>query len=1728
MKQKYFITSAIILASLFCGSEALAQHTTYSRSSVTHRAGQWYRDSYQREHPRSMNATNPDGFDEDNNATASERGMLPHPTASGKRIQKVHEYREDVYINPGRTKSLIVPSNYKDSYSVFFTYQRWYNYTTDSNVDDNWISFPGRTGSKNTDPRFTDYQYNMADGTYSGSFITDDTEPSHSLWKVQVKAPNNFSGTPYVLACDMSDYTDYDKPSRNGDTFNEPTLGQRVIYTIYPASVIKNKMSTSTYYEEHDIHVPNKHIGKTLEQVALDMAANNYFVPGENRDCEELSVALDKRYNNISLATTSLSGQDRKISFIMSGTIADGTVVYINVTKDNYKIAQFKLTFDANTEGLEESEITQIENAGDRNELYFRTNSYLEKYFNLLTKLDFDYDNVDGSHLNSAGSRGDYYPYPLEWGTSSYGYWAGSSNFEDNYPQWGQYGITTGNGYRTGNNTLLPGSRFHLYVDANQYPGTVCELPFSTKFCQSSRLYVTAWIKSVNADNDDAGVLFILKGVNDNGTTQILHTQSSGQIHTDSNTDSPWYQVYFEFTSPGYTFDNYVLEVFNNCASTSGGDFCIDDIRVYISPLQVNANTTTPLCSTEKEAEVQVDINYELLLDRLGQNEVTSSNQAETYTGYYSFVNKYAFDQAINASKTYQEAFEEALVHGNGVYMGSSSDYFGTIKFSNYFQNNNGNNGMVNSNGTGSNRKILFTADVAANQTGDDFTTLIAGDEYYIVFTQTDITGFNVGQMAEAYEMNDTECGIKGVFTVEGPLIVNVDGEVVTDAATACIGQQPLVDVEMQDEDGQIVKDAVFDWYFGTYAEFIAEHTEDIAVSTGTTKQHSLQEALERFRINYPDVNAVSDNIVPVINDNDENQSLYQEDIDLIKQLNEDFSVGGLNPKLTLSASRNLSIRLVESETYVVLIPVGAEPTESEEGSALKALCWEPTQLLLHAQDGAPLLDVGRDDANYEKAGDYGVKIRIGKGQYDAMQRLDVFVRNPRLDDNSSTTISQTNDMNVYLNWTDDPRYLDELVQVGGWSKVVGKIAQNFRISGTSNADAMYVPLSFNKDEDFQPREGYQYSFAIQFTTTAVTETPDCYGQLVIPTVIVPDYEVWIGKPDGNWNDDSNWRRANPEEIKKLTGYMTNDENGTSQGYVPLATTCVVIPTEQGVQLYQPGQLQGAGGILDLDINKGTLASPTANIEYDMCVNYNDNLRHHQTGLYKSNSCYYVHFDARGQMLNSHLLSYNRAWTNVEVPTEQWTTVATPLQGVFTGDWYTNSTGKESAEYFTDLTFGNGNDRLQPYVLQRSWNGHAVINDEGTGVEDGGHNMEAHTSDVTWSSTYNDVDIQNKPGEGFSILVGKGSQTTDGGKVEFRLPKEDTKYDGFDATFQRRQVNTGLLFTDNLKQTESTTVSVSPSHDGKYALIGNPFTSSLDMEKFFEANTVLDKVYWTASGDPYTALEDEEEWITSNGQSTAVVPPYTAFYVRLINPSTSLLNITFARDMAIMPMETSTETQGLKGLTLEASSEKGNSSAMLRYAITAENGFVENEDVQLMTESTGVTTPLVYTVAGDMASNINQIKDLQKIPLGLFAAEDAQTTLTFKGVSALKEPTLYDALQNSSTPITEGMTLDINGSSHGRYYIFALGEGDGTTTGIDEITSTEDEVKVTSPVHRQVMVTANSGIEGISIYSANGTLLRRVSPKGEMTCTIDGVASGVAVVIVKTASNNETSKIIIK
>lgn len=1705
-------------------SNAEAQNTRYSNSRVIHRAGKWYRTDYQDSHQRLDQYTNGDTFDEGQGSTADDRGMEPNDFQI--RMQKVHEYREVVYINPGRIKTLTVPSTRNGTYSSFSNYQRWYNYRTDGDIDHNFITLS------------RSQEYRMQNGTFGGQFIGGSR---NALCTVTVNAPDNFTGEPYYLACDMSDYTDdADVPSRNGDVFYEPTLGQRVIYIITPASVIKDQMSRDSYYEVHDIHLPTVRTSdNTLEQVALNMFASNYFVPGENGDCGKLTVSIDygewtngRRYITLDGANGDgeviLSENARIISFDQYDIpdTEDGSTLYINVEKDGYKVAQFKLTFDAGTESMSLSDLEAVVRQGEGATGYERTNAYLEANYTKLTSLDFDFDNVNDD--NTVDGK-DYYPYPLDWSTSTYGFYAGSGNINDpsNCPQWGQYAITSGNGYRNGRVNLLESttlglnSRYHLYVDADQYPGTVCELPFETDLCQSSRLFVTAWVKNVNQTNSDGGVFFILKGVYDDETRPevIIHTQSSGQISSNGQEGGIWRQVYFEFTSPGgYDFDHYELELYNNCLNSTGGDYCVDDIRVYLSPLVVEGKSTQPLCSSKKEAQIQVNINFGMLLDRVGYEENTTGQGSETITGYYSFVNKRAFDAAIAAGRSYQEAFAEAVVHGQGVYHGSQSEYFGSINISTYFWGNDGQGGMAGNNGgRGDNREITFNADVTANSAGDGYTTLIAGDEYYIAFTQNDIAGnTDVSALAEAFDMDDLDCGIRGTFVVEGPLIVNVNGDVESDAETVCIGQQPLVDITMRDGQGGKVESAVFDWYFGSLQEFWEETTEPIG-DGGTT--HTLEQALEQFRHFYPTAHAVSDATVPAEDPDNKNFKLYQEDIDLIERLNEDYSLGGLNPKLTLSASRDLSIRLMQTQTYVVLIPIGTMP----EGTT--NICWEPTQVILHAQDGAPLLDVGRNDVDYSGAGTgYAVKVRMGLAQYNALNQLYVSVRNPRLYDGTSTTVTSVrNERNVYLTWTDDPDYADNINEHGGYYYVVGSV-EDFTIQSTANPAASRVALSFDKSK-FSPREGYHYSLALRFTTQLVDDV-DCYGNLVIPIVIVPDYQVWIGNKTGNWNDDANWRRAEPDEIKKPSGsgYITNTVNGTSQGYVPLSATRVVIPRDRGVQLYEASA--SYDGILNLDAGKGDLSDPTENVEYDLVVSStaSGGTSVYSTALFYTNRCYQIHFDAGGQMLNSDLLTYNRAWTNIEVPANQWTVVATPLKGVYTGDWYTDRTGTEGSEYFTDITFdGTDNNRLQPYVVQRSWNGEASVTDtQHAGI------TSAVTSDVTWSSTYNAVDVLEQPGEGFSIKAGKGTATTDGGKVEFRLPKWDTNYEGFDATFQRVQVGSGLLFTDDLKTATSKSVEITPSQDGKYLIVGNPFTAHLDMGKFFDANTDLDKVYWTASGDPLTGVADPDgNWETSDGSSTAVVPPYTAFYVRRASASTQVMDITFSKDMAVMPAVDAAQATVLRGMTLRAENADGRSTALLAYGTNAENGFVTTEDVQLLGESDNAV-PMVYTVAGSMATNINKVRDAQQIPLGVFAADDDVTTLTFTGVAALMEPSLYDAEMNTDTPLTEGYTLTVNGASHGRYFIRAKGAGEGTT-GITDVETGDGGVSVYSVAPRQVVVSSGAELLEVSVYSVGGAMLGHESVGGGRTAvTLDGIDSGVAVVRVVTADGQTTRKLVVK
>lgn len=320
---------------------------------------------------------------------------------------------------------------------------------------------------------------------------------------------------------------------------------------------------------------------------------------------------------------------------------------------------------------------------------------------------------------------------------------------------------------------------------------------------------------------------------------------------------------------------------------------------------------------------------------------------------------------------------------------------------------------------------------------------------------------------------------------------------------------------------------------------------------------------------------------------------------------------------------------------------------------------------------------------------------------------------------------------------------------------------------------------------------------------------------------------------------------------------------------------------------------------------------------------------------------------------------------------------------------------------------------------------------------------------------------------------------------------------------------------------DEVSATLTPSADGKYLMVGNPFMAPLDVQAFVAANSdVLAQKYWISSDLTKAVVTyDGTRW----SEGTSLIPPYSVFYVEAKTPSTASVEVKFTADM--QQFATSSTDAGSQAASLKITAEdaEGSSSAAVRYAASASNGF-GMEDAQMISGLTGNAdnAPQVYTVAGNTAVSVNQLKDAQRIPLGVTAADGSVVTLTFSGVAAVKDAALYDAELQSETPLYEGYQLTVNGSSYGRYFL--IGKGSGTTTGISDV-ETDDNVSVSSILPRQIVVTSDAELRSVSVWSVSGALLKKATLNGDYTCTLNNVDSDVVVVRTETANGTQMTKL---
>ena len=288
-------------------------------------------------------------------------------------------------------------------------------------------------------------------------------------------------------------------------------------------------------------------------------------------------------------------------------------------------------------------------------------------------------------------------------------------------------------------------------------------------------------------------------------------------------------------------------------------------------------------------------------------------------------------------------------------------------------------------------------------------------------------------------------------------------------------------------------------------------------------------------------------------------------------------------------------------------------------------------------------------------------------------------------------------------------------------------------------------------------------------------------------------------------------------------------------------------------------------------------------------------------------------------------------------------------------------------------------------------------------------------------------------------------------------------------------------------------------------------------------NETLAQQYWYVAEDgTLTAVTYDKGNFKWSADATYIAP-YSVFYVKAASEEAEEVEVFFTKDM--QAFDTSDDEEKVtNALNITATSESGKSVATVNYATTASNSYDRLEDAELLSGIGENDGPQVFTAADNTAISGNQVKDLTRIPLGVYADDDETVTVTFDNVAAIKDASLYDAETLTTTTLYDGYELQVTGNSYGRYFLMGTGPG---TTSINEVT-TETGVQVSSLLHRQVVVTSNTAIKEVTVWSASGALLGKVSLNGDYTCTLNGIASGVAIVKVTTGDSSTTKKLMIK
>lgn len=1313
-----------------------------------------------------------------------------------------------------------------------------------------------------------------------------------------------------------------------------------------------------------------------------------------------------------------------------------------------------------------------------------------------------DYDATNYGGLNKIGHsplHGDYCLYKsanisgVSTTSEKYLWWQTGELYDKTYE------ITNGSQYG-----------HFLYVDASDESRKIAASDFNANLCTGQQLIFIASVADMTNAGTKPQIMFKLFGVNKDVNGEIvdkhlIHCFSSGDFsnNVEDLKSMTWYQVYGKITlqkeSNVEKYSDFRLEIDNYCKGTLGADYAVDDIRMYLAPAKVQVIQEKPICDGAATGNIKLKIRaiHETL------NAITG-HKGQTKI-YFRFVDENGKPvEGTDESNLYYQTIQKHATDDSKNITYESNKY-GTVD-------------VFDSEETCNQYTIDGTPMIEKDSEGETYIVisnkdypLTTGKKYYVsVSTEDPAKGnANWGTPAEVCSLYSNWFEMVS----QHPIITDTKGNIVTDYKIPC-NQADNYEVKIKGQltttdpynGGKITLNNVkFFWYLDG---------KDEANKLDETASNEITISKDRLPLG-------------------KTHKIYMKP--------EGTEVDGYIPYK------------INGTTY--LLCTGAIPVD------------------LRVMKDGPQLNFGFNDVDYPfNDGSYEASLRIGLLQLEKLKASKGYLKVPlhsaSMRDGSAITKPLTfiddsktpagPSTSVYVASTNDPLWEKKLnTQVA--------TLENEELAAIDPKVQSTLNLKFLDDAVENFHEGYYYELRFAFEQRTASEgTTNCPGESYLKLKIVPEFITWTPTADGgmnaNWNNDDNWHRSSSTELYdndypnyqaygNASGITPKVEIPTLNSYVPMKFTKVTIGNLNGLPFPDLGNIvyRSTNGIATKLTNaKGDVA--TTYIQYDIMAFWNEaaadkgleagNLKCEK---FYGNTCHQIYFKPQGELRDQCYLVYDKAWVEKELEPNKWYTMASPLQYIYAGDMYMPaSNGRQETKAFTDITFDtNVYSRSKYPVYQRAWMKSDVKEITLKSDYPASHYPSVAAPENVdmnlgyWSHVYNRVDesyAADGTFGGFSIKAGNALLPKDKTKKALlRLPKEDTSYQYFDydgsTTSGGKSVTVGknnghgkflVAYSNEEKTFAEKTQALGTDNASGFYLVANPYTCSISMAKFFEANTGLQKAIWMVENGEVKAISNAEL-----DKQNYAIQPTQSFFVKK-KEGEMVENVRFTSAMYV----DRTITPGLLMASdyvksIEATTENSNgqiSKARIALRPEASADYDDQEDVDLLYDQNLKDVPQVYTVAGNEAVAVNAVPELSWIPLGIVSQQAEEVSLTLKGVNKLDAPVyLYDAASASFTEVHDGEAVKVKAGDHGRYFLTQTR----TSTGIDRMETEEQSapVKVYSPAAGMIVVSAlgSEKLDRVQVFTLDGKMVHSYQLPAKQRMILR-VPSGIYIVKASTQS----------